>query len=370
MPLKAFCITLGLLLSGLVAHAEPPIPIVDGTTWHYAINDEPGGPGARTVRIAGTEKFEGKTLLKFETLSGDQVTKTELMSVDDRGVMCFARTGRDGVLAKLEPPELIVPGALKVGGSFDVEGDVAGVKSHQHFTVVAEENVLVPAGSLRAFHVHCDAYSLISIAIDRWFAPGIGIVKDLTTVRGPSGGLLQRTTMELKERPEVIARATPTPTATATPTPIASPSPTATPAAVQPPPTTTPVATPPAMAFPPALSPALPEGKRLIVEVSSDPTAGMQTEFHSDVEKVYVRWRGHGLPEGARIRVAWVAEDVGDIVEPNFIVDQTETEAPSPDSSARFTLGRPEDGWAEGFYRVEFYIDNKLEETIKVKILK
>lgn len=94
----------------------------------------------------------------------------------------------------------------------------------------------------------------------------------------------------------------------------------------------------------------------------------MQTEFRSDVEKVYVRWHGRGLPEHARIRVAWVAEDVGDIVEPNFIVDQTETEAPSPDASARFTLGRPEDGWAEGKYRVEFYIDDQLEETVRVTI--
>jgi hypothetical protein len=66
--------------------------------------------------------------------------------------------------------------------------------------------------------------------------------------------------------------------------------------------------------------------------------------------------------------VAWVAEDVGDLVEPNFVIDETETIAPTPDASARFTLGRPPDGWAEGKYRVEFYVDDTLTETVKVTI--
>jgi hypothetical protein len=88
------------------------------------------------------------------------------------------------------------------------------------------------------------------------------------------------------------------------------------------------------------------------------------------VENIYVRWHGRGLPPAAKVRVAWVAEDVGDLVEPNFVVDETETEAPAPDSSARFTLGRPPDGWAEGKYRVEFYINDELEETVRVTIVK
>jgi outer membrane usher protein FimD/PapC len=68
--------------------------------------------------------------------------------------------------------------------------------------------------------------------------------------------------------------------------------------------------------------------------------------------------------------VAWVAEDVGDLVEPNFVVDETETVAAAPDASARFTLGRPPDGWAEGKYRVEFYVNDQPVETVKVTIVK
>ena len=111
-------------------------------------------------------------------------------------------------------------------------------------------------------------------------------------------------------------------------------------------------------------------GKRLTVEVSTDPSGGSKSEFKSDAQNIYVRWHGDGLPKDARVRVAWIAEDVGDLVEPNFVIDETEGVAPAPDASARFTLGRPPDGWAEGKYRVEFYVNDELEETIRVTIVK
>lgn len=97
---------------------------------------------------------------------------------------------------------------------------------------------------------------------------------------------------------------------------------------------------------------------------------GSLTEFSSDTPKLYVRWEGHNLPEEARVRVAWVVEDVGGIVEPNFVVDQTEIVAPARDAGARFTLARPSDGWAEGKYRLECYVNGELTETVRVQIHK
>lgn len=332
------------------------MPLTDGTTWSYAVNDEPGGASTLLVRIAGTEQFENRTVSKLETTAAGQVKKIELLNVDDHGVSCVARTGRDGVMLKLEPPELVVPSSLKLGSTFEVNGDVAGVRMLQRYTVVAEENVLVPAGNIRAVRVHCDGASLMSVSIDRWFATGLGMVKEVTTVRGPSGGLLQRTTTELQKRPEVIALPSPTPTATPAPTVAPTPTATQTPAEAE------------TTVSPAASTPAATVGKRLVVEVSSDVEGGMTTEFKSDVEKIYVRWRGHDLPEGAKVRVAWVVEDVGGIVDANFVVDETETVIPSPNASARFTLGRPEDGWAEGKYRVEVFINDELEEKINVTI--
>ena len=251
-------------------------------------------------------------------------------------------------MARLDPPQTIVPATIKAGDSWDTDGEVAGMEMRQHFVVMKEESVTVAAGTFRAFRIHCEDSSVMSAKLDRWFFPGVGFVKETTVVRGPTGGLLQRATIELQKRPEVIAKIEVTPT----PVPASSPTPTA-----------------------PMRGPAVqtdPEksGKKLTVEVSTDPAGGSKTEFKSDAENIYVRWRGNGLPKDARVRVAWIAEDVGDLVEPNFVVDETESVAPAPDASARFTLGRPPDGWAEGKYRVEFYINDELEETVRVMIVK
>src|SRR3989442_11363025 len=43
------------------------------------------------------------------------------------------------------------------------------------------------------------------------------------------------------------------------------------------------------------------------------PAGGMKTEFKSDVENIYVRWRGHGLPERARVRVARSEEHTSEL---------------------------------------------------------
>ena len=62
----------------------------------------------------------------------------------------------------------------------------------------------------------------MSASLDRWFFAGIGFVKETTVVRGPTGGLLQRATLELQKRPEVVAKPEVAPTPTAA---VAAPSP-------------------------------------------------------------------------------------------------------------------------------------------------
>ncbi|MEY2483077.1 MAG: hypothetical protein QOK24_1605 [Verrucomicrobiota bacterium] len=344
-----------LIFGAALVRADQVVPTAEGTTWLYQSTEESGGADAvpavhSTITIrAGKQTFEGKEFVKLDTLTDESVIKTELVTLTDRGVICVARGGRDGKIVKVDPPATIVPAALKVGDTWDSEGEVAGMEMQQHFTVVAEEMVRVPAGAFRAFHIHAADSSVMSITLDRWFMPGLGFVKETTVVRGPTGGLLQRLTLELQKRPEVVAKPQPTPSPSAAPP---SPTPTA------------PIRGPEIETLP------VPPGKRLTVEVSADPGGGSKNEFKSDVANIYVRWHGRGLPEGAKVRVAWVAEDVGDLVEPNFIVDETETIAAAPDASARFTLGRPPDGWAEGKYRLEFYVNDELEETVRVTIAK
>jgi len=277
---------------------------------------------------AGKDFLDGKEVVKLETFSGNVLSKTELLTTDEKGIACLARSGKEGKVTKLNPPERIIATPLNIGANWEKLSEVEGIKVRERFRVVGEEEVAVPAGKFRAVHLHCEDASLLSIKIDQWFVPGTGLVKETTMARGP--GMLHRTTRELRKL---------TPAETKSPTPES-------------------------LGIPSSLS----EPKRLAVEVSSDPAGGSKTEFKPDVAHIYVRWFGRDLPENARVRVAWVAEDVGGLVEPGFIIDETETIAPIQNASARFTLARPPDGWAEGKYRLEFYINDSLTETVNVTI--
>ncbi|MEY2573792.1 MAG: hypothetical protein QOJ87_2005, partial [Verrucomicrobiota bacterium] len=354
--MRIACLLGIVILPAALAGAEELVPVADGTTWQYESVEELGGPAAAprattsvTVRI-GRQNFGGKDFIKLETIVDDTLTRTELMTLDEHGWVCHFRAGKDGRMAKLDPPQTVIPATIKVGDSWDTDGELAGMEMRQHFVVANQESVTVAAGTFRAFRIHCEDSSIMSAKLDRWFFPGVGFVKETTVVRGPTGGLLQRANLELQKRPEVIAKPEVTPAPAPAATTSSSP---------------TPQIRGPAIETDPAQA-----GKKLTVEVSTDPAGGSKTEFKSDVQNIYVRWHGHGLPEGAKVRVAWIAEDVGDLVDPNFVVDETESVAPAPDASARFTLGRPPDGWAEGKYRVEFYVNDELEETVRVTIVK
>src|ERR1700716_2220920 len=81
-----------------------------------------------------------------------------------------------------------------------------------------------PAGNFRAFHIHCEDASVMSVVLDRWFFPGVGFVKETTVVRGPTGGLLQRATLELQKPPTGVAKPQPSPSPTPAP-PTQTPTP-------------------------------------------------------------------------------------------------------------------------------------------------
>lgn len=352
-----------LLLAAVSVHADQLLPTAEGTSWEYDSTETLTGaaPVRSIVTVRATRQLsDGKEIVKLESRSGGVVSKTELVSIDEKGIVCLARGGKDGKIAKLNPPEPIIVAPLKVGGAWELEGEVAGMKMHQRFTVVAEEAVTVPAGNFQAFHLQCEDSSLMSIKLDRWFVPGTGLVKETAVVRGP--GMMQRVTLELRKITEVPSQPVASPSVAA-PKPAQPDSPPPAAAGVSP------VGSPAGPAASP-VEPATAPSKKLTVEVSSDPAGGLKTQFKPEVANIYVRWRGHDLPEGAKVRVAWVAEDVGDLVDPNFVIDETESVAPGPNASARFTLGRPPDGWAEGKYRVEFYVDDTLIETVRVTIAK
>src|SRR5438094_3601203 len=210
-----------LFISTATVRAAPLIPTTDGTGWRYNMTEEIGKglniPDAKPdadgkirlpvlYRIGGTENIDGKDLLKFEMHRAGVITNTDLLTVDEHGIFCRARINLDGELVKFDPPQTMIATPLKKGASWDFNGQAGELKVNQHYDVVDEEDIKVPAGKFHAFRIHGEQASPSPMTIDRWFASGVGIVKDVTTMRATNGDLLQRISLELVERPKITDR--------------------------------------------------------------------------------------------------------------------------------------------------------------------
>jgi hypothetical protein len=323
------------ICSALTASLVPTAP---GTSWRYNMTEEVGKgfnvSNAKAdadgkirlpvlYRLEGTENVDGKDLLKFEMHRAGAITNTDLLSVDDHGIFCWARVNLDGELIKFNPPQTMIAVPLKKGAGWDFNGHAGELKVQQHYDVVAEEKIDVPAGKFQAFRIHGEQTSPNRMTIDRWFAPGVGIVKDVTTMQGANGDLLQRISLELAEGPKIVER-------------------------------------------PEVKSDANP--KQLAVSLAKDRFGKPTTTFSSNTPKIYARWQGQRLRQGASVKAVWIAENIGEDFPQDYKVDEASVVAETPTARGAFTLARPEDGWAPGDYRVEFYVDNVLVDAVKMKI--
>ena len=333
-----FILTVGVTATASIA--APIIPTAPGTAWRYNMTQEadhglsvpdarpdPDGKIRATVvyRIEGTENIDGKELLKFEMHRAGVITNTDLLTTDEHGVLCWARINLDGEFVKFTPPQPMISMPLKRGASWNFEGQAGELKVQQHYEVTGEEDIQVPAGKFHTFRIRSEQTSPSPMTIDRWFAAGTGIVKDVTTMRAKNGDLLERISLELAEPPRVTDR--------------------------------------PEIKLEVAL-------KRLSVSFAKERHGKASTTFSSDTPQIYARWQGQRLRRGAKVRAAWIAENIGGDVPPDYKVDEASAIAESSTAHGAFVLARPEDGWAIGEYRAEFYVDDVLVETEKIKIVK
>jgi hypothetical protein len=110
--------------------------------------------------------------------------------------------------------------------------------------------------------------------------------------------------------------------------------------------------------------------KRLSVSFATEPFGKATTVFSSDTPQIYVRWQGQRLRKGAKLKAVWIAENIGEDFPPDYKVDEASATIESQSAHGVFTLARPENGWAIGDYRIEFYIDDVLVDAAKLQILK
>jgi hypothetical protein len=329
----------GYLVLGVFAAANAKagsiIPTEEGTNWSYQMTQELGAgislPGATpdsdgkikssvVYRLDGSEAVGKQRFLKFEMHRDNQVTNTELITVDDKGIHCSYRILPDGERIHLDPPQTMMAFPLHQDGSWDFDGKAGGSKVHQHYIVMGQQDVSVPAGQFHAFRVLGEQTEPDSMTIERWFVPGVGIIKDITTMRNSGGERLQRIELVLKEMPKVGPR------------------------------------------------PEVKAGKSLAGGLSADPAGGFSTEFTTETPHIYARWKGHNLRKNAAVRAVWIAEDIGPVAPADYTIDEASAVAETPDARGSFTLSKPDDGWAPGTYRVEFYVDDQLVDTVNVTI--
>jgi len=214
---------------------------------------------------------------------------------------------------------------LQSGSSWDFDGKIGDTDVSQRYQIVSEEDIRVPAGDFHAWKIRCEQTSPTPAVIERWFVPGTGFVKVVTTIRSESGELRQQTSMELKEPPKVA---------------------------------------------PAVETKSVTELGALSVGVSKQADGGgFTTTFNSDAPAIYARWQGHDLAPEAKIHAVWIAEKVADVAADSEI-DDTDAVAPSANAHGTFTLAKPDGGWAPGDYRVEFFVDDAPAGTVRLKIVK
>ncbi|MEY2491260.1 MAG: eukaryotic-like serine/threonine-protein kinase [Verrucomicrobiota bacterium] len=313
-----------LVSSCLTARAGWPFPSADGVLWRYRLTSEPNGSSAVLLRrIVAPKSDADQETLAVETSIDGVASSTESLKSDGNAVLATSRRAADGSLATFEPPATLLPANLGPGVAWNTRAEVAGVQVSLPARIIGEESIQLPAGAFLAWRVHGEQGGTISTVADRWFVKQVGWVKESVTQRSPTGELLLRNTLELIALPSVNPEISPSPA---------------------------------------------PQLKKLEGSVSTSSEGDQLTTISADALQIVARWRVHGALNKSKVRAVWIAEDAGEIVPAEYKVDEATAVVTSPEATGTFTLERPEDGWAPGKYRVEFYVGNVLAETVKLTI--
>lgn len=196
----------------------PLLPVQTGDFWRYDVQLEvhvPPPPGDKSPPTMETRWFKttrtylgklapfpDKPEVKvdvFEVVTPGSGTERELVEIDDdqirlRGSIPF----EDGVAGHpvwFEPPVPFVAANIRAGAPLP-SLSVADGEGTRDIQVVGREEVTVPAGTFRAIKLLMSGMDSKAAGIEMrrtiWFAPGVGIVKDVTSRYSPDAKLFTR----------------------------------------------------------------------------------------------------------------------------------------------------------------------------------
>jgi hypothetical protein len=95
-----------------------------------------------------------------------------------------------------------------------------------------------------------------------------------------------------------------------------------------------------------------------------DPT----TTFPVDQPMIHLVVNVANAPSDTKVKTVWTAVDVGDAAPANTKIDEAEVALDSS-GTAHFTLSLPNSGaWPVGKYKVEVYLNDKLDRTLEYSV--
>jgi hypothetical protein len=158
-------------------------PMVAGTVWTFMTNTS----GEILMRVGETVRVGSVDCRIIETVVAGNTTQRECYRVVPDGVYAHYRTYAAGSI-QLEPPQRMLAAPVTVGKVWQWAGRVGEQDVIFHYTWARRETTTVPAGQFAAMQLYFEGNVGPQARIQswRWFAPGVGMVKeDSTLVQGP-----------------------------------------------------------------------------------------------------------------------------------------------------------------------------------------
>jgi hypothetical protein len=173
---------------------ESFFPLTLGSSWTY--QGKAGTQPLTMVATVSSVKQEGDISTAVLLWSQDgQTFKEETYLVSPTGIT-RSKSGAYGS-SVLKPPIVVLPYPLTVGKKWTWKGDIStvnvpSVSATSEGWVAEREQIKTPAGSFNTFRI--DVSFTMDIAGKKimspstyWFAPGVGLVKQMATSPQPGG---------------------------------------------------------------------------------------------------------------------------------------------------------------------------------------
>lgn len=184
---------LGAITPGAARETGGYYPLQAGLTWQYSMTSDKSGIKKVVIKNLPPQKIDDKTVTPREWNTNGRVV-TYFVAEDDSGVYKVAERRPDNPeLIKFTPPVYYIKYPISEESTWDIATKMGDRDMQITQTIYSlSDEVKVPAGTfkecLKIKSVGTDISpdkdnSSLSVEAFEWFAPGVGIVKSMATIK-------------------------------------------------------------------------------------------------------------------------------------------------------------------------------------------